>query len=78
MRRERRKRTYSNVDFFSATVYHSMNIPHDLFTPIFAVSRASGWIAHILEQYRDNRIMRPRAKYIGEQNRKYVPIEERS
>jgi len=55
-----------------------MNIPHDLFTPIFAVSRASGWIAHILEQYRDNRIMRPRAKYIGEQNRKYVPIEERS
>ena len=67
-----------NVDFFSATVYHSMNIPHDLFTPIFAVSRTSGWIAHILEQYRDNRIMRPRAKYIGEQNRKYVPIEERS
>ena len=66
-----------NVDFFSATVYHSMNIPHDLFTPIFAVSRTSGWIAHILEQYRDNRIMRPRAKYIGEQNRKYVPIEER-
>ena len=67
-----------NVDFFSATVYHSMNIPHDLFTPIFAVSRTSGWIAHILEQYRDNRIMRPRAKYIGEQNRKYVPIEELS
>ena len=66
-----------NVDFFSATVYHSMNIPHDLFTPIFAVSRTSGWIAHILEQYRDNRIMRPRAKYIGEQNRKYVSIEER-
>ena len=55
-----------NVDFFSATVYHSMNIPHDLFTPIFAVSHTSGWIAHILEQYRDNRIMRPRAQYIGE------------
>ncbi|CRG03038.1 citrate synthase 2 [Streptococcus pneumoniae] len=66
-----------NVDFFSATVYHSMDIPHDLFTPIFAVSRTSGWIAHILEQYRDNRIMRPRANYIGETNRKYVPIEER-
>ena len=63
-----------NVDFFSATVYHSMDIPHDLFTPIFAVSRTSGWIAHILEQYRDNRIMRPRANYIGETNRKYVPI----
>ncbi|MBF2263949.1 citrate synthase [Staphylococcus warneri] len=66
-----------NVDFFSATVYHSMDIPHDLFTPIFVVSRTSGWIAHILEQYRDNRIMRPRANYIGETNRKYVPIEER-
>ena len=65
------------LNIFSATVYHSMNIPHDLFTPIFAVSRTSGWIAHILEQYRDNRIMRPRAKYIGEQNRKYVSIEER-
>ena len=43
-----------------------MEIPHDLFTPIFAVSRSAGWIAHILEQYKDNRIMRPRAKYIGE------------
>ncbi|HLR19844.1 MAG TPA: citrate synthase [Staphylococcus sp.] len=67
----------ANVDFFSATVYHSMNIQHDLFTPIFAVSRTSGWIAHILEQYRDNRIMRPRAEYIGEKDRKYEPIEER-
>ncbi|WP_053037841.1 citrate synthase [Staphylococcus haemolyticus] len=66
-----------NVDFFSATVYHSMDIPHDLFTPIFAVSRTSGWTAHILEQYRDNRIMRPRANYVGETNRKYLPIEER-
>ena len=54
-----------------------MDIPHDLFTPIFAVSRTSGWIAHILEQYRDNRIMRPRANYIGETDRKYLPIEER-
>ncbi len=66
-----------NVDFYSATVYHSMNIEHDLFTPIFAVSRTSGWIAHILEQYADNRIMRPRAEYIGEVHRKYVPISER-
>ena len=74
---EGRKRAYSNVDFFSATVYHSMDIPHDLFTPIFAVSRTAGWTAHILEQYRDNRIMRPRAKYIGEKDRKYIPIEER-
>ncbi|CAC5883575.1 Citrate synthase (si) [Staphylococcus aureus] len=66
-----------NVDFYSASVYHCMEIPHDLFTPIFAVSRSAGWIAHILEQYKDNRIMRPRAKYIGETNRKYIPLEER-
>lgn len=66
-----------NVDFYSATVYHSLNISHDLFTPIFAVSRTSGWIAHMLEQYRDNRIIRPRAQYIGETNRTYLPIEER-
>ncbi|WP_251942805.1 citrate synthase [Staphylococcus sp. Marseille-Q5304] len=66
-----------NVDFFSATVYHSLNIEHDLFTPIFAVSRTSGWIAHILEQYRDNKIMRPRANYIGETYRTYEPIENR-
>lgn len=72
-----KKGLIANVDFFSATVYHSLNIPHDLFTPIFAVSRTAGWIAHIFEQYRDNRIMRPRAKYIGEKDRKYVPIEER-
>ncbi|WP_414042735.1 citrate synthase [Macrococcus animalis] len=66
-----------NVDFYSATVYHSMGIEHDLFTPIFAVSRTAGWIAHILEQYSDNRIIRPRATYVGEVGRKYNPIEER-
>ncbi|PTH15088.1 citrate synthase [Staphylococcus agnetis] len=66
-----------NVDFYSATVYHSMGIDHDLFTPIFAVSRTSGWVAHILEQLRNNRIMRPRATYIGETDRKYEPIEKR-
>ncbi|BBK27966.1 citrate synthase [Staphylococcus arlettae] len=71
------KNLIANVDFYSATVYHSLNIDHDLFTPIFAVSRTSGWIAHILEQYQDNRIMRPRAQYIGETNRTYLPIEER-
>lgn len=54
-----------------------MGIEHDLFTPIFAVSRTSGWIAHILEQYSDNRIIRPRANYVGEVGRKYVPIGER-
>lgn len=66
-----------NVDFYSASVYHSLGIKHDLFTPIFAVSRVSGWLAHILEQYADNRLIRPRAEYVGPDKRKYVPIEQR-
>lgn len=66
-----------NVDFYSASVYHSLGIPHDIFTPIFAVSRVSGWLAHILEQYDNNRLIRPRADYIGYKNRAYVQIEDR-
>lgn len=66
-----------NVDFYSASVYHSLGIDHDLFTPIFAVSRASGWLAHILEQYENNRLIRPRAEYIGPGMQKYVPVEKR-
>ena len=66
-----------NVDFYSASVYHSLNIDHDLFTPIFAVSRVSGWLAHILEQYSNNRLIRPRAEYIGPGMQKYVPVSER-
>lgn len=67
-----------NVDFYSASVYHSLGIDHDLFTPIFAVSRVSGWAAHILEQYSDNRLIRPRAEYVGKVNQKYVPIDQRA
>ncbi len=66
-----------NVDFYSASVYTYLGIPRDLFTPIFAISRASGWAAHILEQYSNNRLIRPRAEYIGNSHMKYVPIEER-
>jgi len=66
-----------NVDFYSASVYTYMDIPRDLFTPIFAISRVSGWIAHILEQYGDNRLIRPRADYIGPGRRPYVPMSER-
>ena len=66
-----------NVDFYSASVYHSLGIDHDLFTPIFAVSRASGWLAHILEQYDNNRLIRPRAEYTGPGMQTYVPVEER-
>jgi citrate synthase len=66
-----------NVDFYSASVYHSLGIDHDLMTPIFAVSRVSGWLAHILEQYENNRLIRPRADYIGPGKQKYVAIEQR-
>ena len=67
----------ANVDFYSASVYHSLGIDHDLFTPLFAVSRVSGWIAHILEQYDNNRLIRPRAEYIGPKKPEYVAIENR-
>ncbi|RLL47885.1 citrate synthase [Oceanobacillus piezotolerans] len=67
----------ANVDFYSASVYHSLGIDYDLFTPIFAVSRTSGWLAHILEQYADNRLIRPRAEYIGPDTQQFVPISQR-
>lgn len=66
-----------NVDFYSASVYTYLGIERDLFTPIFAISRISGWTAHILEQYENNRLIRPRAEYIGPGSRPFVPIEER-
>ncbi len=66
-----------NVDFFSATLYQTMGIPVDLFTAIFAMSRSAGWAAHILEQYRNNRLIRPLSEYIGPRNLKYVPIDQR-
>ncbi|MRX71754.1 citrate synthase [Bacillus lacus] len=66
-----------NVDFYSASVYHSLGIDHDLFTPIFAVSRVSGWLAHILEQYDNNRLIRPRADYIGPDMQTFVALEKR-
>jgi citrate synthase len=66
-----------NVDFYSASVYTTLGIPRDLFTPIFAISRASGWTAHILEQYEDNRLIRPRAEYVGPSQQSFVSIEKR-
>jgi len=74
---KREKRLNANVDFYSASTYYALGIPTDLFTPIFACSRISGWTAHILEQFRNNRLIRPRAEYIGPRGLKYVPIEER-
>ena len=73
-----RKNLNANVDFYSATVYYSLGIPTDLFTPIFAVARCSGWCAHILEQLEDNRLFRPLSEYVGEPvGKKVVPIDER-
>jgi len=66
-----------NVDFYSASVYHYLNIRSDLFTPIFAIGRASGWMAHTLEQYAHNKLIRPRAQYIGPKDQHWVPIDKR-
>jgi citrate synthase len=73
------KKLNPNVDFYSASTYYSLGIPIDLFTPIFAVSRMSGWTAHILEQYHNNRLIRPRAEYKGNPDgMKWIPLAERS
>jgi citrate synthase len=72
------KKLNPNVDFYSASTYYALGIPIDLFTPIFAVSRISGWTAHVLEQYANNRLIRPRAEYIGPENpQRYVPVDAR-
>jgi citrate synthase len=71
------KGLHANVDFYSATVYHVLGIPTDLFTPVFAVSRVTGWTAHILEQLADNRIIRPRGEYVGPVDQHYIPLSER-
>lgn len=72
-----KKGMFPNVDFYSASTYYLMGIPLDLYTPIFAVSRISGWTGHILEQYANNKLIRPRAEYIGARDLNYVPIGER-
>jgi citrate synthase len=72
------KKLNPNVDFYSASTYYSLGIPVDLFTPVFAVSRMSGWTAHILEQYHNNRLIRPRAEYKGNPDgMPWVPMAER-
>jgi citrate synthase len=73
-----RKGLNANVDFYSATVYYSLGIPTDMFTPIFAIARTSGWTAHVLEQLADNRLYRPLSEYVGPAvGKTFVPIEER-
>ena len=71
------KKLFPNLDFYSASVYHMMKIPTELFTPIFVMSRITGWAAHIFEQRKNNKLIRPSADYTGPNNLKFVPIENR-
>jgi citrate synthase len=72
------KNLHANVDFYSATVYYSLGIPTDLFTPIFAIARTSGWTAHVLEQLADNRLIRPQSVYTGPVGLTVTPIAQRA
>jgi len=71
------RRLQTNVEFYTALLLHGLNLDVELFTPTFAISRVSGWIAHALEQRRANRIIRPRSEYVGPRNRKWVPLTQR-
>jgi citrate synthase len=66
-----------NVDFYSGSVYYQLGIPIDMYTPIFAMARAGGWLAHVFEYQADNRLIRPRGRYIGAENQEFVPVDER-
>ena len=72
-----RKGIPCNVDFYCATVYGSLGIPLDLYTPLFAIGRVGGWAAHVMEQHENNRLIRPRAEYVGPADRRFVRLEER-
>jgi citrate synthase len=71
-------KVYPNVDLYTASLYHAMGIPTELFTPIFAISRVVGWTSHILEQWSNNRLIRPRAEYTGPRELVYSPIDLRT
>ncbi len=72
-----KKGIFPNVDFYSGQVYHMLGVPTDIFTPIFAISRTSGWIGHVFEYWEENVLIRPRALYVGPMEAKYIPLDER-
>lgn len=72
-----RKDLYPNVDFYCGSVYYALGLPTDLYTPLFAMGRVGGWTAHVMEQFSDNRLIRPRAEYVGETDRQWVSLDDR-
>ncbi|MCB1145190.1 MAG: citrate synthase [Leptospiraceae bacterium] len=71
------KKLHANVDLYSGLVFYALGVPTDMFTTVFAVARSAGWIAHVLEQYENNRLIRPRAEYTGKRNESYTPLDKR-
>ncbi len=71
------KGLHPNLDYYSSSAYYLLGIPIPLYTPIFVVSRVTGWVAHVMEQYNDNRLIRPRSEYVGHERREYIPIKDR-
>ena len=71
------KGLHPNLDFYASSTYYLLGIPIPLYTPIFVASRVSGWVAHVMEQHGDNRLIRPRAEYTGAKKRKYIPLDNR-